>query len=173
MKQIITIICLLLSVTSNAQKKESNLMDLLQHADSVELLSHQDLVLRATIEEMKQGMGTTDRSIATPSGGVNDCIVTQRKRINQNSLDELIYILGKQYDSDIAAERASCFVPHQSIVMYHDGKCAIADICFDCRQTYAHGGLVLPDDFLSTDEQWEDLKQFFIRNGISRKIQRH
>ena len=140
-------------------------------ADKIVLLSHQDLHLRATIDEMKMGSSGHWRSIRDSTGQVNDCIVVERLELKRVQLDILKRMLSKKYISNIPSDKASCFNPHQAIVLFHSGKCSFVDICFDCRQFSSSGDILFPSDFLSTDEQWDSLRNFFISVGIKYKIE--
>lgn len=139
-------------------------------ADKVEILSHQDLHLRSNMEEMKMGLNGFWRRIVDSSGNLNECIVMEQLTLNKMDVDSLINVLSKNYYNGAPVSRASCFLPHETIVLYFNGRCSFVDICFGCRQFSASADIIFLPEFLTTEEQWDDLKSFFIAKGIKYKM---
>ncbi|WP_162903432.1 hypothetical protein [Taibaiella koreensis] len=147
------------------------LRPLFQTADSIVILSHQDLNLRATKEEMKQGIGGYNRHIVDDAYQLNECIVVERAALDQQATITLKEILMRQKrDDEVPADKASCFLPHETILFYRQGICAYIDICFGCRRYELSTGIHLEAELLQASSDWTLLEAFFIRHQVSYEI---
>ncbi|WP_146146753.1 hypothetical protein [Taibaiella chishuiensis] len=167
----IILIGLLLYAGSSAHAQKDSLSALFSSADKIEILSHQDLYLPATTGELRQGINGHWRSLADASGNLNTCIVVRRLELKEQEKRSLAKILFDTSQPGIPPDKASCFLPHQAIVMYRKGKCFLIDLCFDCRRFSSSEQILLPNGFLLTDEQWYKLEHFFIARGIRPNIE--
>lgn len=168
MMRYILFLLLLAGPYCSLQAQNDSLAASISNADKIEIVSHQDLWLKATAEEMKLGISGHWRKLQDTLGQLNECILTERQQLNNTQRDILKRILAEKHPGDVPADKASCFVPHQAILIYLKNSCFIIDICFDCRQFSAQENLIGSNDFLTTDKQWADLKNFFISNGIKK-----
>lgn len=166
---LVLFILLCSSIIVYAQK--ASLMAKVMSADKIEILSHQDLYLRSTIDELNRGVGGYWRNIVDSNGQLNSCIVAERLELNVIEVNSLVSILCSKYNSEIPSDRASCFNPHQTILFYKNSKYSYIDICFDCQRFSSSNDIIISRDFLSTEEQWDKLKNFFISSNIIRKIE--
>lgn len=140
-------------------------------ADKVELLSHRDLYVRATYADYSRGLSDYRHKIVLDNHQVNDSIVTESVLLSKAATDTLLQLLSDNRPEQIPMDRASCFEPHQAIVLYNKGLCSYIDICFGCRTYAASKDILFSQTFLSTIESWTALKAFFIRQGLGYKIE--
>lgn len=136
-------------------------------ADSIEIVSHQDLHLRSTPEEIERGISGYWRAIVDEDHQLNECIVMERTLLDKEAVKELMSIWMRKPDSEVPADKASCFLPHEAILFYRKGLYAYIDICFSCRRYTASPEILSEEEFLQAESDWQQLKTFFIRRGIS------
>jgi hypothetical protein len=154
MKSKLILMIMLTCFKLSADAKTDSLTTKILKADKVEILSHEDSYL-----------------FIDSNGKLNESIVTERLELSKIGVDRLLNIINKRYPQEMPASRASCFDPHQAIALFKNGLYSIIDICFGCQQFSPTTDILLSENFLSTDTNWMDLKNFFISNGIKKKIE--
>lgn len=153
------------------QIKRDSLKAKISTADKVELLSHQDLYVQATKADYSRGINDYRHKIVSENHQVNDSIVTERKLLTKAATDTLLQLLSDNHPEKMPMDRASCFEPHQAIVLYNKGLCSYIDICFGCRTYSSSKDILFAETFLSTNQAWTALKAFFINHGLTYKIE--
>lgn len=155
----------------NAQTKAHSFKKALRECDSIQLVSHQDLHENGTFAELEQGISGHWHLLVSTKGLVNDTIIIERVNLSKGGIDSLLSIVIKKYKEEAPMNRASCFNPHEAILLYKDGICSFVDICFGCLQFSTSGDMNTEKSFLSTYQNWMDLQTLFIGYGVKYKIE--
>jgi hypothetical protein len=150
-----------------AQIKKDSLNYKIINADSIEITSHEDL-FTSTLKDNKPYQYYSEILV---NGKPNREIIKESKILNDSSKQKLLTLINTQTPKDSISYRPSCFNPHHSILIYKNGKCSFLDICFGCMGFSSSGDFHFSNFILSTDIDWENLKNYFKEHKMFYKIE--
>ncbi|MCU0436999.1 MAG: hypothetical protein MUC49_03730 [Raineya sp.] len=178
MKNIILILFLLFYQISFAQLKTytgKGVVDDIKRADSVIILSH----LNSNVAYFKDGkiIDSIDTRVIIKQK-LNTFIVQEKQLLNQKAKKELIKIIntakykpprGKPRE----IEKAGCYNPHHSVLIYMNGEIFHWEICFGCRGMSSN----THDYYKKIDELFDNkkytlLQEFFKKQGMKYELYR-
>ena len=164
MKISFAFVLIFLSISLFAQKNGDTLAMRFQKADSLQIISHENLTIIDT------SLGAINRLIVI-NNIPNEKIIKERITLSETSKKNLIDLF--QYHKNINGQKdIKCFEPHHSVLIFKNGKCSYIDICFQCENYSISKDLTVTRNFLNTAEDWKKLEDFFRNKNIHYEMPR-
>ncbi len=82
-------------------------------------------------------------------------------------VDSLINILDRPFKDSIISLKG-CYIPRQTVFIFKGNKLSYIDICFHCRNFETSKDLL--SLYACDDRKWEELENFFIRQGLTYEL---
>jgi hypothetical protein len=164
MKSLFSILFLLAPFFCISQNNESWLSLKFKNADSVLLVSHEDTEGITIVDDAGNRIPLPKLII---KGRPNYKIIKERQIVSGKQLDELIQILDRPIKSGF--DGGKCFIPHQSIFLFKNGRLSYIEVCFLCGRLETSDDLKKIDHF--DERQWEELGKLFTRLGFKYKLE--
>ena len=178
------ILCLILTTllycTSRGQTQNdrSLLLQKIQSADSVVLISHQTTAEYGGKIVPDWDIRNTSMSLSRwhelhpplPSyliaGKLNRAIIKESLSLNESDRTNLSEILLR----NVFLERITflkCDEPRHSIIIYHGREESYIDICFGCKRIHTSKDIDF-SEFYMDERKWTELKYFFKKSGLTK-----
>lgn len=100
------------------------------------------------------------------NGKVNRKIFLEKTNLKDSGKNILTNILLRKKVSR-EVKMMQCDMPHHSIIIYKNNKQSYIDICFGCMKIHTSIDIQFSEADMD-DEKWEDLRKFFMANGIKK-----
>lgn len=151
---------IIFSVPAYAQDSFSNVRSIITEADSVIIVRHETLLVPG-----KPGRVSTTKKIVI-NEKPNYSIILQSHKLDQKSIDSVVFILTKNPHGDIVT--MNCFEPHHTIYIFKKETLSYLDICFGCHR-FSKSTDIKTGGHELTNETWIELESFFARRKIDNK----
>jgi len=158
MKINLLIFLLLISLSINAQNDNRILINFIESADSVMLVSHEDLNLKLDIP----GKDEYVKRNLIDDFKINYYLIKEKSILNSEEKGKLIDIISNQ-NPDSEDFGKYCFYPYHAILLFQVNRWYYIDLSFGCKKYGSSKELKLDKKtFLASKEDWNVMQEFFL-----------
>jgi hypothetical protein len=144
-----------------SQNKLDKLVQALQTADSVWIISHSETVGVVFLDDK----GNKISHPLVENGKLNNNVIKERYLLNASDTKQLSNILARPR-KDLKVEMAKCFIPFHAIIWKSKGKLFWIEIAFGCRRLEASEEISI-SEFDFDERKWNELLTFYKQKGLS------
>lgn len=98
------------------------------------------------------------------NGKLNDIVIKERRSLNASQKKQLKKILSLPF-RDSLIDRAMCFLPRHSILIFAKGKISYIHLCFQCKEIETSSDIKIPNNDFD-QATWKKLMLFLKNNGL-------